>query len=123
MLRAYPAFSTRTLQAMHQNQLTMRIAAGMLSMDQHLHPWLGLIVNGLYRPSRLAVRAGPEISGEGGEMRVPEKGMEGPQIVILLRASATGALSEDPLPHGRGSETPNSEPRASATGFRDIEAV
>jgi hypothetical protein len=33
---------------------------------------LGLIEHRFYRPLTLAVRTGPEISGDGGQVRIPE---------------------------------------------------
>ena len=66
---------------MNQNQFAAGIRRSLCA-DQKLNAGLGLIENIGYRPAAFAVRARPEITGNGCQMGIFEERVEGPQTSL-----------------------------------------
>src|SRR5438477_12825627 len=81
-----------TFQTMHNHKLSPRRGGGALGMDQNFHPRFGLKVIGPPRPRFFRIRAAPEVTCNGGEMRIAKKRNVGVQ---QEHSSCSGRLTRE----------------------------
>ena len=72
-----------SFETVDHDQFAARFAIGALRVDQNLDAGFGLITVGVDRPAVFALRAGPEVSGDGRQVGIAEEWLKGPQEIIF----------------------------------------
>ena len=81
--RDHVAATGGAFEAVMKKDMAARMGLRQVLLDQDLGSGLGVIVNLACGEARFVDRAFPEVTGERGEMGIPEEGDEGPQTSIL----------------------------------------